>query len=359
MNILWDFDSGVSQPFQISDGGITFDLRPGQKILNVLIQNTPEHFRINLLVDEKSVKFILGQGLCVSGDGAIFRSVPVQEVEKGLLSADLSVSGGEIRVATRYPYGRDALDQLICDTYHTPHANLRLLRRSHRMVPVFDFGQDDGQKLHHYFIAGEDSWETAGSWVADEMVRILSSDAKFSSALMEKAVVHIAPLTSPYSATKSGASYTTLEGKGMYGAATWGDDSPPPEYALLREEVTQAIEKKKLGILLTIHSWQSQNESSGLETIRTSGENELTGDRLDWASKTVQALIQNVPHGKSHVAERIWHPGLARDYLLGKYNAVTFRIEVTTYNQGIDGFRQTARSLLENVARISDWSQVC
>jgi hypothetical protein len=359
MNILWDFDSGVSQPFQVSDGEITFDLRPGQKILNVLIQNTPESFRINLLVDEKSVKFILGQGLLVSSDGVIFRSVPIQEVEKGLLSAELSVAGDEVRVATRYPYGRDALDQLICDTYHTTHADLRLLRRSHRLVPVFDFGQDDGQKLHHYFIAGEDSWETAGCWVADEMVRIMSSGIKFVSKLMEKSIVHIAPLTSPYSATRSGASYTTLEGKGIYGAATWGDDSPPPEYALLREEVTRAIVKKKLGILLTIHSWQSQNESSALETIRTSGENELTGTRLDWASRTVQDLMQNVPHGKAHVAERIWHPGLARDYLLGRYNAVTFRIEVTTYEQGIDGFRKTARKLLENVARIPDWEPVC
>lgn len=358
MNILWDFDSGVSQPFQISDGEITFDLRPGQRILNVLIQNAPEYFRINLLVDEKSVKFILEQGLLVSSDGGMFQSVPIQELEKGILSAELSVAGGEVRVATRYPYGRDALDQLICDTYHTTHANLRLLRRSHRVVPVFDFGQDDGQKLHHYFIAGEDCWETAGCWVADEMVRILSSDLTFASKLMEEAVVHIAPLTSPYSATRGGASYTTLEGKSIYGAATWGDDSPPPEYALLREEVIQAVERKKLGILLTIHSWQAQNESSGLETIRTSGENELTGDRLDWASKTVQALMQNVPHGKAHVAERIWHPGLARDYLLGKYNAVTFRIEVTTYRQGIDGFRRTARSLLENVARIWNWSPV-
>jgi hypothetical protein len=115
-----------------------------------------------------------------------------------------------VRVATRYPYGRDALDQLICDTYHTTHANLRLLRRNHRVVPIFDFGQDDGQKLHHYFIAGEDSWETAGCWVADEMVRILSSDHAFASKIMGKAVVHIVPLTSPYSATRSGASYTTL-----------------------------------------------------------------------------------------------------------------------------------------------------
>ena len=94
----------------------------------------------------------------MSSDGEVFRSVPIQEVKKGLLSAELSASGGEVRVATRYPYGRDALDRLICDTYHTAHANLRLLRRSHRIVPVFDFGQDDGQKLHHYFISGILAW---------------------------------------------------------------------------------------------------------------------------------------------------------------------------------------------------------
>jgi len=69
--------------------------------------------------------------------------------------------------------------------------------------------------------------------------------------------------------------------------------------------------------------------------------------------------MQGVTNGKSHVAERIWHPGLARDYLLGRYNAVTFRIEVTTYEQGIDGFRKTARKLLENVARMPNWEPVC
>jgi hypothetical protein len=69
--------------------------------------------------------------------------------------------------------------------------------------------------------------------------------------------------------------------------------------------------------------------------------------------------MQNVPNGKSQVAERIWHPGLAGDYLLGRYNAVTFRIEVTIYKQGIDGFRKTARNLLGNVARIGRILNVC
>ena len=169
MKILWHFDSGVSQPFGISDDEITFDLRSGQKVLNVIIQDAPVHLKVNLLVDEKGAGFLIGQGLLVSETGEMFTSIPLEKVQEGVLSAGLSVRGKEIRIATRYPYGRDALDRLICDTYHTDHANLRILYQQHRIVPIFDFGQDNGEKWHHYFIAGEDAWETAGSWVADSL----------------------------------------------------------------------------------------------------------------------------------------------------------------------------------------------
>lgn len=359
MDTLHHFDSGVVQPFEITGDQITFDLRPGQRILNVLIRDAPERLTVDLLVDENGEKFLLNQGLLVSEDGETFRSVPVERPEEGMLRASVSAPGGEIRIATRYPYGRDALDRLLCDTRSVPHVNVRLLSRGHRIVPIFDIGEDGEDRWHHVFIAGEDTWETAGCWVADGMVRILSTDLPFANALLEGSVIHIAPLASPYSATMPGGSYTTLEGKGIYGAATWGNASPPSEYALLREEAVRSIQGKRLGLMLTIHSWQGSREVSELGTIRCAGENTLTDNRSEWASETMETLMHNVPQGQHRLSERIWHPGLARDYLLDKHNAITFRIEVTTAGLGPDGFRLTARRMLDNLSRITDWAPAC
>jgi len=359
MEILHHFDSGVVQPFEISGDRITFDLRPGQRILNVLIRNAPERLAMDLLVDENGEKFLLNQGLLVSEDGETFRSVPVEKPQEGMLRASVSVPGGQVRLATRYPYGRDALDRLLCDTHRVPYANVRLFGRGHRRVPIFDFGEDGEGKPHHIFIAGEDTWETAGCWVADGLVRTLCSDRPFADALLERGVIHVAPLASPYSATMPSASYTTLEGKGIYGAATWGDEAPPPEYALLREEVVRIIREKRLGLMLTIHSWQGSHEVSEVGTIRRAGENTLTESRSEWATATMETLMRNVPQSQHRISERIWHSGLARDYLLDKHNAITFRIEVTTAGLGPDGFRLTAQRMLDNLGRITDWAPAC
>lgn len=55
----------------------------------------------------------------------------------------------------------------------------------------------------------------------------------------------------------------------------------------------------------------------------------------------------------------IWHGGLARDYLLARHNAVTFRVEVTTHSQRLAEFRQTGRRFLENLNTLTDWRSVC
>jgi hypothetical protein len=149
-----------------------------------------------------------------------------------------------------------------------------------------------------------------------------------------------------------------LDGKSIYGAATWGDDEPPPEYAILRETASRLIKEKRLGCLLTIHSWQAQQDHSGLETIRSAGENRLSDERAAWAEATLDRLISLVPQGKTYFPDKIWHPGLARDYLLKEYNTISFRIEVTTYNQGLAGFHQTGQHLLKNILGITDWGPV-
>ncbi len=124
-------------------------------------------------------------------------------------------------------------------------------------------------------------------------------------------------------------------------------------------EVARVIQEKRLGLMLTIHSWQGSHEFSEMGTIRTAGDSLLTDSRSGWASATMQLLLRNVPVGQHRLSEKIWHPGLARDYLLDTYDALTFRIEITTAGLAPDGFRLTARRILENLGRIADWAPAC
>jgi hypothetical protein len=225
-------------------------------------------------------------------------------------------------------------------------------------MPLFELGQDDGRKWIYFLCAGEDAWETSGQWTADAMIRTLYTDRALADRLASQAVVRIVPLLSPYSTLRS-ACYTTLDGRGLYAAAKWGDADPPPEIALLRAEVEEAVRARRLGFMLTLHSWQASQPHTALETIQSAGENRLSAERKAWAKRVLAALIDGVPKGKTALPEKIWHGGLARDYLLAKHNAVTFRVEVTTYGQGLEGFRQTGRRFLENLSALKEWGPVC
>ena len=358
MKVLKDFDSGCLPPHVFTETGIRFDLRPGQRILNVLIQDAPAAFEVEILVDEKGEGFLWRQGLVVSEDGMAFTSVSIRKAEDGVLRATVNTSHGEVRLASRYPYGRDGLEKLICETAATDGIAWRFLSGDCRGIPLAEFGQDDGTCPIHYFIAGEDAWETAGCWVADEMVRELCRDGEAARALSGKCLVRIVPLVSPYSATTDKPSYCTLAGDGIYGAATWGDEAPPAEYAVIRELVEETIRDSRLGYMMTVHSWQAQSENTGLATIREAGENTLSESRKEWAARVMEQMIDGVPRGQTSLPEKIWYPGLARDYLLAKHNAITFRVEITTAGLGLDGFRETGRRFLANLARISDWKHV-
>ncbi|HIE05014.1 MAG TPA: hypothetical protein EYP61_09680 [Candidatus Latescibacteria bacterium] len=358
MEVVAHFDSGVCPPFKVEGEGITFDLRQDVRFLNVLLVDVPSELRVTLLIREEEGKFLKGQGLIVRGRDTDFFALPLVESGRDHLCARISGLGSEIRLATRYPYGRDDLDRLVADTFGADQVRFRVFSEGPRILPIFEVGEDDGHKPVHYFIAGEDASETAGCWVADEMVRILAKGEGPFHRMVERSFTRICPLVSPYSASLMVDSYISASGDFIYGAATWGDPSPSPEYARLRAEVIKTIRQKRLGLLLTIHSWQAQEECSGLEAIKSAGDLSLSPSRQRWTERTLEALIQGVPRGKVYLPEKAWHPGIARDYLLANFNAITFRIEVTTYGQGMDAFRETARRLLENAAEVEDWGPV-
>lgn len=227
MNILSCFDSGKALPYKIDGNVITFDLKEDY-VLNVIVDDAPECLKVNCLLDANAKRHLIGQGLIISTDDVNYRSVPFEQVDDETYSVFLNSIPKRIRIATHYPYGRDSLDQLLCDTYNTPYASVRMLKGEYRSVPVFEFGTDDGKKTVHYIVAGEDTWETAGTYAADGMIRFLCENKAFAKKVLEDCVIRIIPLASPYSAANAQFnSYVTLAGEGIYGAATWGEDNPP------------------------------------------------------------------------------------------------------------------------------------
>jgi len=359
MEITTSFDGGIARPVEIADDTVTFDLRPKHKVLNVWITDAPAVLRVQVLVSDEGAEHNLRGGLIVSNDGCSFRAVEVTKTAEETWTAEVAVPEGRVQVANRYPYGRDRLDGLICRTAGAADGRWRFLRGGGRTVPLFDWGRPGRDLRIHYFIAGEDAWETAGVWVADAMVRALCRDTDLTRELRRRCLIRIVPMVSPFSATQPGGSYTTPDGRSIYGAATWGDESPPPEYDMLRRLVTDTIRGDRLGFMLTMHSWQTLRDTTSMETIRTAGDRALSTSRQRWAEHVLEAMIDGVPHGESHLAETIWHEGLARDYLLRRHNAATFRVEVTTLGQGVDGFQATGLRFLQNLLRIDDWRPAC
>jgi len=355
MKITTSFDGGIAPSAEIDGDTVTFDLRPKHKILNVRIHDAPAVLRIRLLTSAEDAQHNLRGGLIVSADGESFRAFALTRTDEQAWVVEVAAPDGWLQVANRYPYGRDRLDALICRTSAAANGRWRILRRGGRSVPMFDFGRAGRDLRIHYFIAGEDAWETAGVWVADAMVRELSRDRELTRQLLGRCLIRIVPMVSPYSTTQPAGSYTTDDGRSIYGAATWGDDDPPPEYALLRQLVAETIRADRLGFMLTMHSWQTLRDTTSMETIQTAGDHTLSESRRQWAEHVLRTMTDGVPHGVWALPEKIWRAGLARDSLLRNHNAATFRVEVTTLGQGLDGFAETGRCFLRNLLGVDDW----
>lgn len=352
-------DSGISCAVTMDGKRATFHLAPRGRFVHVLLRDVPREVILSFQLDEEGVKHLARQGIIVSEDGVNFTAHPLVQNGQGEWEAVVRPRGDRLQVATRYPYGRDGLDRLLCDVHGASLVRPRLLSRDHRSMLLFDAGEDDGSKPIHYILAGEDVDETSAHYAADEMVRMLARGGEGVERLLAKSVVRIVPLVSTFCAGRPGGeSYTALNGDELYMASRWTDDQPPPELALVRDEVEQAVVRRRLGLFLAVHSWQALRPVSTLQAIRTAGSNSLSPERAAEAERIMETLIRDVPKGNTELAERIWHPGLARDYLLGKHNIVTFRIEVTTDHNGIAEFRETGRRLLENMADVSSWEGI-
>lgn len=367
MRITHRFDSGICPNYRIEGDTIHFDLTEPPKLLNVIVSDTPDSMEIQFIfkdVDEDDEgEMMPGQGLLVSTTAGKWQSHETTVVDERTVRTTIPTSENQALLATRYPYGRDGLDNLLSWASDAP-VTVRVRQCGNRQFPEFQFGDNDADTVH-YIIAGEDAAETAGSIVADGIVRTLGTDPELRSKFDDSTSIRVVPLTSPYSAAMISEvgcrSYLTPDGDSIYGAATWRDDSPPHEYAILRDQVTALAEANRLGLCLTLHSWQGQSPYHQIETIRSAGANELSKTRVSWGEQAMETLTEDIPSHQISLPDAIWHEGLARDYTLRELNVATFRTEVSTHHTvigGIEDLDAYAERFSQNLATLDDLSGV-
>lgn len=360
IKVLHHFDSGQIQPYELKADSISFQTGVQNYHLHVLLKNVPDGFTVNMYSPKKNhlIQLIADQGLWISHDGENYTLVPFIAGSTNPLSIKIE-KGGDVWVSTVLPYGRNQMDLLLDDVGKTPWVNTIILNKNHRMVPVFQFGNDDGKKPIYYIICGEDAWETSGHWTGDYMVRTLCKDKSLFKKITRNAVVRIIPAASIYSNIAGiSSSFTSTDGKAVYGGASWVEVSPPDEMELIKDMVEKTISEKRLRFFLTIHSWGAEVKTHGMEVIKTAGNNSLSPERQLWAEATMKQLTQDVTSSSWIVADRGWKKGIAREYMLRVHNICTFRIEMTTYKANQDYCKQPAEQMLRNLAEIKNWSGV-
>lgn len=154
LEIIHHFDSGLCPPYEVQGNILTFQSHP----INVYLRNAPNAITVRVTPRENDRDLPM-QGFMVSRNGLDYKTVPFQEecdfstrMAKGELLSIQFHQGGDIWLATAYPYGRNALEQLMCDTHGAPGVRTYLLQNEHRVVPVFEFGEDDGRKMIHFIV---------------------------------------------------------------------------------------------------------------------------------------------------------------------------------------------------------------
>ena len=358
--VLSHFDSGVLPPFGIEGNVIRFDLTDAARYhVDCLIRSKTPELKVRFFVNERVMTYLEHQGVYVSGDGETYETLPLERTADDMLETSITLINGDLFVATNYPYGRLNLERLIIDTAGKENGgSWSLPTRLRRPLAIFELGEDDGTRPVHYIIA-EDARETGSQWVADHMIRILSTDRALAERLRSKSVLRICPDASPYTLTTGSSSYTDLDGRARYGGGSWIRDPLPPEHGILFDMMARSIEEKRLGMVLTLHSYRGASADSDLQTIVSADGVSLSEERVKQAEKMMVAFMRDVPHGVISIRQEAWNKGLLRHMMVKRFEVATFRCEVTTRGDAVEkGFEGTARAMLTNLAELDDWGFV-
>ncbi|MDA3865467.1 MAG: hypothetical protein PF489_01825, partial [Salinivirgaceae bacterium] len=281
----------------------------------------------------------------------------------------------KIQVSISIPYSSADVDKLATLVSGNKNINIRTLGVEPRTFKIFDFGKDDGKKPIHYFIAGEDLFETASMWTADAMIRYLTDNPDVLAEITAHHILRIVPAMSPYSLNKTNNySFLDDDDNPIYGAATWGDDLPAGELKYMRNEVVgifppstepSYLNSKRLHWVLNMHSWWAQANYTNLQASNktksgvTLIDNE-NSSRQKWLEDFLISNIEGIPR-KHYEISTTWRAGLPRDYFLAKYNFITSVIEVCTYKQGMPEFTATGQAIINNLKNKGndyDWSKL-
>lgn len=319
-------------------------------------------------------KYMLNQGIYVSyNDGLSWTRLDFAPISDGWYKVIIA-DEQNIRIATSIPYGQENVDKLITLVLGNPKIGVRTLGKEPRTFKIFDFGIDDGKKPIHYIVAGEDIWETAGSWTADAMVRYLTNNPAVLEEITSHHLIRIVPAITPYSMTNNMDGFLDDNDKTVYGSATWAEENPPGEVKYMKNEVLGIIspasgptnlDSGRLHWLLNLHSWWAMRDYSGMQSINKSYKGiELLDDsdssRVEWLKDFLKSNIENIPR-KHFTVVPAWHAGLPRDYFIERYNFISSVLEVCTYKQGIPEFTTTGEAIINNLKRKGnnyDWSKL-
>lgn len=369
LKVLTAFDGGFVHSYKYEKNRLAFDVTGNFSYVNAMIRNAPDPLELIFFwrddlegrkpfphrYEEQGLmvqKNINQQLVAIQYERTEFEGLPA-------LRSVIDDNDGNFSISTIIPYTRSDYESLLVDTRNFSDLNVYYLRQNKREVPVFEFGRDDGMKPVHVILCGEDAWETPAKVWADVMIRRLMRDSALRKSITDNYVLRIIPLLSPYVLGENlRVSHLTLEGEGIYSAGAWGDQQPPQEIELLRNEVEKLIHNRRLAFMTTIHSWAAARPYHGLQTIKSAGNNTLKGARLKWAHQTVDELVADMESGKSALPDKAWHQGLAREYLLKKHNVITFRVEVSSKGGDMPAIKKAGEQFIENVAAIKNWQPV-
>lgn len=391
IRVLTDVDGSVLLPaheldINEKDAVVSFNIS-GRKV----IRNTQLHVRIKSYEYNKKLKLrfyinpdesknpqsdVLKQGIFVCLDGINWDRWPFRK-ESGNWYFIEVFDQTDFQIALDAPYGKENLDRLINLTATDDNVRVRILGTGERTFPLFEYGEDDGEKPIHFIIAGECNYETAAQWAADEMIRYLHSNPEIVTSITKHHILRIVPKVSPYSFSNgNGRNFLSEDGKSdIYAAARWSDDLPPLEMMHLKNEVLGVksptsgpthIDQKRLHYLFVLHSWKTQTDHSGGECVAVSHSGNTLIDspdsiRYKWAQNIMNTMTQNFPRPVKNRVAKSWYPGIARDYFLDDFNMLTFRIEFTTVKQGVPEFKESGRAIIDNLNSLGEafnWSYV-
>jgi len=135
-------------------------------------------------------------------------------------------------IAYTPPFTNRILDKLTAEISPHPHVAVQTLCETPikqlplTLISITDPETKDEDKKSAVILAREDAYETAGSWVAEGLIRFLLSDDPVAAAIKRRLIVHVVPLFDPDGVALGHAIHPLSEnGDNVYWTETWPESA--------------------------------------------------------------------------------------------------------------------------------------